>query len=226
MANEKKSGAKLIWRGNPRCRSLATRTPAGLHFYLDGDEIPDGTLAPVLEATMIADGRIEEISPLAAVPLPTLAETNPTKPVQVAVVHGDAPHPLSIASMPEPLESDIPVTPLGTPLEPERHTHEQPEAEPKATQLEIEQASSTSHPHSIAVQVGVMEATVEDGADGKLGTTDDIVNIRPVHNPAADAKPDTAPVRARQSKSAAERTRAAERTSDDDGRHKRKKGKR
>lgn len=203
MANETKSGAKLIWRGNPRCRSLATRTPAGLHFYLDGDEIPDGTLAPALEATMIADGRIKVISPTVAVPLPTLAETNPTKPVQVAVVHGDASHPLSIASMPEPLEP-----------------------EPPAAHLEIEQAASISRPHSIAVQVGVMEATVEDGADGTLGTADDIVNIRPVHNSAVDAKPDTAPVRARQSKSAAERTRAAERTSDDDGRNKRKKGKR
>jgi hypothetical protein len=221
MANEKKNGAKLIWCGNPKCRSLVTRTSSGLRFYLDGDEIPDGTLAPALEATMIADGRIKVISPTVAVPLPTLSETNPSKPVQVVVVHGEQ-HPLSIASMSEALEFET----LVTPLEPEPLTHEQPETEPKATQLEIEQASSTSHPHSIAVQVGVMEATVEDGADGKLGTADDIVNIRPVHNSAVDAKPDTAPVRARQSKGAAERTRAAERTSDDDGRHKRKKGKR
>ena len=203
MANETKSGAKLIWRGNPRCRSLCTRSPFGPKFYLDGEEIPAGTLAPALEATMIADGRIEEIAPPAAVPLPTLAETNPVRPVQVAVVHGE-PHPLSIASMPEPLEPEPLVAPTAPPIEPEQ----------SVAQLEIEQPARAAHPHSIAVQVGVMEATVDDGADGELGTADDVVNIRPVHNTAADAKPDTAPVRARKS------------ASDDDGRHKRKKGKR
>jgi hypothetical protein len=206
MAIETKSGAKLIWRGNPRCRSLCTRSPSGPKFYLDGEEIPAGTLAPALEATMIADGRIARVA--AVVPLPTLAETNPVRPVQVAVVHG-APHPLSIASMPEPLEPEPLVAPTAPPIEPET----------AAAQLEIEQPARAAHPHSIAVQVGVMEATVEDGADGELGTADDVVNIRPVHNAAADAKPDTAPVRARQSKSASERA-------SDDGRHKRKKGKR
>ena len=131
---------------------------------------------------MIADGRIARVA--AVVPLPTLAETNPVRPVQVAVVHG-APHPLSIAAI--------------TPVE----------------------SVALGHQADLLNLLPLEQPETELPMPPRpLGDAEPAEPLHVPHNPAADAKPDTAPVRARQSKS------AAERASDDDGRHKRKKGKR
>lgn len=148
MANRE----KLIWRGNPKCRSLCTRSPSGPKFYLEGEEIPAGTLAPALEATMIADKRIERVA--ATVALPTLAATSPAPLVQVAVVHGD-PHPLSIAM-------------LGAPA---------------------------------ALEALGDSADLLDLLPLEQSETDLPMPAEPLpvpHNPAADMKPATAPVRARE----------------------------
>jgi hypothetical protein len=116
---------------------------------------------------MIADKRIERVSP--TVPLPTLAATNPAPPVQVAVVHG-TPHPLSIAA-------------LGAPAALEALTD----------------------------SVDLLDLLPLEQSETDLPMPTDPLPVP--HNPAADMKPDTAPVRSRKS------------SSDDDGRHKRRKGK-
>jgi len=62
-------------------------------------------------------------------------------------------------------------------------------------------SSPVSHPRSITVDVGCMEATVDAGLDDVLGTDDDLVTIEPIREPGPqavpDGRPDTAPVRKR-----------------------------
>jgi hypothetical protein len=164
VANE----TKLIWRGAPKCRSLATRSPSGVRFYLEGEEIPAGLISPTLEETMVADGRIERTA------LPGVVEV---------IVTTD---PLEQASAPATVEPTI------------------------------SQVSAPVPSDHVSARVGVMEVRIDAGADGQLGTDDDLreifrraaakpiaktepVDIGTTPNTEADKVPDSAPTRKRHS---------------------------
>jgi hypothetical protein len=82
------SESKLIWRGNPRCRSLAASSPTGVKFYLAGEEVPTGAISPALVDIMVTDGRIERIEATGLVfDLPPSADPPPRMiEVQVGIM--------------------------------------------------------------------------------------------------------------------------------------------